>query len=88
MESADLAESADFVELEEVDGGAEVDGASGSVDGVCGWLPGDRFSVGRSESSSELVPLLVPVPRSVVLSFGSRLWVVVRRRRLGLFDSS
>ena len=88
MESADLAESVEFVELEEFDGGAEVDGAFGSVDGVCGWLPGDRFSVGRSESSSELVPPLVPVPRSVVLSFGSRLWVVVLRRRLGLFDSS
>ena len=76
--SAALAESVEFVELdveleEELDGGAEVDGAFGSVDGVCGWLPGDRFSVGRSESSSKLVPLLVPVPpRSVVRSFGSR----------------
>ncbi len=80
--SAGLVESDEFVELD-VDGEVEFV----SVDGVCGWLPGDRLSVGRSESSSELVPLLVPVPLSVVRSFGSRLWVVLRRR-LGLFDSS
>ena len=86
VESAGLAESVEFVELE-VDGEVEGDVEFGSVDGVCGWLPGDRFSVGRSESSSELVPVLVPVPRSVVRSFGSRRWVVLRRR-LGLFDSS